>query len=95
MEQNRKSENKPSPESRRSFNRFLAIVILIMLLTGFLALWDNWGGDVIEQTGPDQTKKLALPNEVTVTLLPESQLSFQKGSDYAMRLFYPESLLQS
>lgn len=75
-----------SPENRRSFNRFLIAVILIMIVTGFVALWDNWGGDIVEETGSSETKRLSLPNGVKVDLLPESNLRFQKGSAHKIVL---------
>ncbi|MCB0666979.1 MAG: FecR domain-containing protein [Saprospiraceae bacterium] len=79
-------EEKLSPESRRSFNRFLIVVVIIMIVTGFVALWDNWGGDVVEQTGAGEAKNLALPNGVKVKLLAQSSLQFQKGAAHKLFL---------
>lgn len=69
-----------SSESKRSFNRFLTIIILIMIFTGFIALWDNWGDDVVEETGLNETKRVALPDDVKIMLQPQSLLRFQKGA---------------
>lgn len=75
-----------SRESKRSFNLFIGLIIIVMAITGFIAFWDNWGGDVVEFTGLGETKKIALPNDVKIFLKPESGIEFQKGAAHKIFL---------
>ncbi len=69
-----------------SFNRFLAVVVLLMILTGGIALWDTWAGDLVESTGPGETRQIELPDQIRVRLDPDSRIKFQKGSTYKIVL---------
>lgn len=69
-----------------SFNRFLAIVIVLMILTGGIALWDTWAGDLVENTGPGETRQIQLPDQIRVRLDPDSRIKFQKGSTHKIVL---------
>ena len=53
-----------------------------MLVTGTLSLCDNWGGDAVETTGPDEQKMLELPDDIKITLNSNSEVRFQKGSTH-------------
>ncbi len=69
-----------------SFNRFLMIVIVLMIVTGGIALWDTWAGDLVENTGPGETRQIELPDHIRVRLDPESRIKFQKGSTHKIVL---------
>lgn len=69
-----------------SFNRFLAIVVVLMILTGGIAFWDTWAGDLVESTGPGETRQIELPERIKVWLDPESRIKFQKGSTHKIVL---------
>ncbi|MBK8506899.1 MAG: FecR domain-containing protein [Saprospiraceae bacterium] len=82
MQSVEKPSNSSALDSKRSFNRFLAVVITLMLVTGAISVWDNWGGDAIETTGPGEQKMLELPDGIKITLNPNSEVRFQKGATH-------------
>ncbi|NND09001.1 MAG: FecR domain-containing protein [Saprospiraceae bacterium] len=74
------------PASRRSFNIYLGIIIVIMLITGVMALVDIWHGDVVESTELGEERQLRLPDGTQVTLQQSSELTFHKGDPQELRL---------
>lgn len=77
---------KSPDKNARSFNRFLGVLILIVVVTASITLLDTWSGDVIEKTGPDETRQIGLPGGARVTLEPMSAIRFAKGATHKIVL---------
>jgi ferric-dicitrate binding protein FerR (iron transport regulator) len=77
---------KSTDNNARSFNRFLGVLILVVVVTGSITLLDTWSGDVTESTGPDETRQIGLPGGIRVILEPMSTIRFAKGATHKMVL---------
>ncbi len=77
---------KSPDNSTLSFNRFLGALILIVVATASITFLDTWSGDVIERTGPDETRQIGLPGGTVVILEAMSTLRFAKGATHRMLL---------
>lgn len=62
-----------------SFNIYLVIVVCLMVFTGALAMCDNWGSQIVEESGGD-IRTILLPDSSLITLQPYSKVSFSKGA---------------
>ncbi len=75
-----------STSSSRSFNSFMVVILILMVVTGVVAIVDIWHGEVIEQTGDGEVRDIRLPDGSKVRLDANSSLTFHKGDPHELRL---------